>query len=558
VPLTTDAFTRADAGSLGGGWTDAFFFPAEGPADYFSIASNRAAVSGVTGGPNGGAKAPIAASENFDISVKVKRETASTCWMGIIARGTANNTFYYLILRGGSGDWVVRRIVAGTVNTVGSGSYTWNNGAEVTLRFRGIGSKLQVFIEGTQQGANLTDANITGVGDCGLYASSSIGGQFGSFDDFSALSEDSEPSAGFSEAFTRSDGAALGNDWDDDGFGSVDYFTLASNKALCTGTGAGTESGASAPLSAVADQDVAATITATAGAPWLGLVVRATALNTFYTFFPTISAGWSLRKYITGSPTVLASDTVFPHSLNTAIRVRLKVEGTTIKAWLGKLQVAEVTDSGITAAGLCGLLAAAAAGSNGTFDDFAAEVASVQADAEIASASLLFLSQDVVLPTESLLSLLVDTQIPVEGLLLTVASYAELPVECIGQLLSDALMGVEALLIARSSAEIPVQGMLFNYVESPAEFPVQASGLLHADAVIPVAAFLLINSVLSDGEFPVQSRLVVRSDAIIPIEALFLNLWPKESVPADEWTKEVSPSDVWVKESSLTDLWSKV
>ena len=187
IPLTsTDDFTRTDAATLDNGWTDGYYFPAEGSVDSFSILSNKARGTGSAGGPNTGAQwATPGTSINWDVSVDCTR-TSGTPWAGVIARATANDTFYYLILRGGSGDWSLRKNVAGVVSVILTGLYTWGATATVNVRLILTGSSLQVIMDGAQQGATQTDTAITAAGSCGMYFASGAG-NLADYDNFIAI-----------------------------------------------------------------------------------------------------------------------------------------------------------------------------------------------------------------------------------------------------------------------------------------------------------------------------------------------------------------------------------
>lgn len=192
MPAFSDDFNRADSGSLGAGWTDAFFFPLEGPADYVSIVSNRARVGDIGGGPNAGARwLTPGAFQNWDISVKVQYSLAGP-WLGLIARATANNTFYYAIARSNTAPGLVlRKIVAGVVTQIGTAAITWPAATEKILRLSVQASTLKVFFDGAEL-ISVTDSDISLAGDAGLYSANGGAGTVGDFDDLSATALSAE------------------------------------------------------------------------------------------------------------------------------------------------------------------------------------------------------------------------------------------------------------------------------------------------------------------------------------------------------------------------------
>jgi len=169
MALFTDDFNRTDAASLGNGWTDAYFFPADGPADRFSILSNKARAQNTPATYEyAGALAPIDAALDWDISVDVTRQTwVPSC--GIIARATAADNFYFLYID--ATDWVIYKCIAGAIAQLSSGTQAvvWGLGVTKTLRFQIVGSTLKAWIAGTLV-ATITNTLISSPGTCGLFA----------------------------------------------------------------------------------------------------------------------------------------------------------------------------------------------------------------------------------------------------------------------------------------------------------------------------------------------------------------------------------------------------
>lgn len=184
MAVFTDNFDRADNAALGANWTDAFFFAS--PPDYFSIATNRARVTQLAGGPNGGARClGIGAFPDWDISASVRHNATTGAWAGLIARATASDTFYYAIARSDSATVVLRKIVAGSVLQIGSAGITWPADTDKTLRLLLVGTSLKVFFDAVEL-ISVTDSDITADGDCGMYAANGTIGAAGDIDNFSA------------------------------------------------------------------------------------------------------------------------------------------------------------------------------------------------------------------------------------------------------------------------------------------------------------------------------------------------------------------------------------
>jgi len=190
--------------------------------------------------------------------------------------------------------------------------------------------------------------------------------------------------------------------------------------------------------------------------------------------------------------------------------ISLECIGTAIKAYHNGVLKLSGTNSDYSSGGV-GLMGV---DTTKIWDDFEVwDATRVESDALVPTASHLVVSQDVSPAAQSLIQLYVDALIPSESVLAV-----ETPTEV--------------------GAVIPVQGMLLNYVESPVEAPIQASGLLHASSLIPIEALLLVSSITVDALIAIQSRLVMREDAVIPAAGLIDEEWLKEAGIVDDWVKE--------------------
>jgi hypothetical protein len=157
--LATDSFTRAN-GQLGGNWTAVVVSSGDGPV----ISSN--AVTGVASQTRTARYTAVSAPANQYAQLLV---SANYGGPAVRMAGTANASMDGYVQEGGSDSHLIQRYDDGVPTTLQT---LTNLTLPKTLRLQIVGSILQAFVNGVQDGTDETDA-VYATGDFGLEVFSS-------------------------------------------------------------------------------------------------------------------------------------------------------------------------------------------------------------------------------------------------------------------------------------------------------------------------------------------------------------------------------------------------
>lgn len=161
--LASDNFNRADGDSLGANWTEA-----SGDID---IASNIADATAASRVIWAGTFSP--ANADYDVTADL-RVAASVGGVGVMARYTDLNNFYYSIINTFSQTLTIRKRVASTNTTLGTYNGGQSTGVTYTVRFNLVGTALKAFQAGVER-VSVTDGDLTSVGVPGMWTDSGDG-----------------------------------------------------------------------------------------------------------------------------------------------------------------------------------------------------------------------------------------------------------------------------------------------------------------------------------------------------------------------------------------------
>lgn len=166
--ILTDNFNRADAPDLGANWDVYTSFQTP------QVVTNTARASTAGNAASSGWSAGPALNNNQYVKVKIASWADATSVVGVQLRGSigANNNFYLLYARAGSGNTQLYRVDAGVFTSL---AFVANPGWAVndTVELEAVGTTLTAFRNGVSISLSATDATYAS-GRAGLHIVSNV------------------------------------------------------------------------------------------------------------------------------------------------------------------------------------------------------------------------------------------------------------------------------------------------------------------------------------------------------------------------------------------------